>query len=437
MLYLHQIKNKLIELFEELQSQGRFARPPIYVIRLNSPVHRVKIMSLAAEIARGKGMKVHEFRFTSREPLIEQLERESGNPKMLNPELFLINSFDENVRDEQTEIRVSLLFESFIQDTARIPAPLMIWMPAFIVDILYRRAPFFWKVIGGKVTDFNDQNDVERIFETKRELVGERESRARRITALEVQLEEAREKIGVVPTETISLMKVLSQNYFEDRQYEKAFEIYNEILGYYTAINDKIEKATTLYQIGLILQIWGCYDQSVHSYRESLQLFSETGNKPARADVTQQIARLYQELGEFDLSIEYYTIAITEQQGLGKIERAANALLRLGSVYEEVGIFNKAVEKYRESFELGKQHTNYRRMAIALLFTARIYEEKTLYKEAIKYFFAARSLFEKLGLQHKEYVESSLETIEKLLGKETYERYAEEARKNAGKKTDT
>lgn len=428
-------KEKTKELLESVRADLVSRRYEVRLVKINSPVTRLKLIAQFAQLAEAEQVRVRELYLSPRLAVMPQLEREIQRAKE-KVDVICVNGFDTAGQELPSVDHIIVLLDQFAKDVVRLPVPVIFWLPNFIVDLAYGKIPTFWKLVASNLFDFHlDQHLFE--LEAEQAVSGFQETldaRKKRILRLEEQVAEIRELAGRTLPEHAPILLVLAHSYFDDKQYEKAYEAYTEVLAHLEPTTNAVSRATVLHSIGRIYHIWGVYDKALNHYRESLAVRRKLSDTEGMAHTMHQLGMLYQDLGEFDKAIDFFNQSIEQYRLLESTSGIADNLLHLGMIHEEVGLHSKAVEKYREAFELYRKKNQSRNMGIALFYTGRIYYERDLPKEAIKFFITAKAIFESIHSDYHNIVGHYLKNISQLIGEEDYERLCEEARRPALKK---
>ena len=248
----YQFKHQLSELISDLRADVRSQKPQLRVIRINSPVFRIKLIGKLTQLSEAKGMVVLETYFSTHVNLIHQLENEMSRAKK-KIDAVVVNSFGEEVKDLTNEEQVAMLLDTLGREIVKIPVSVIICLPTFILDIAYRRSPNFWRAVSGKIVEFKPHGDLPKELEYNADQIDFSANSKKRIEILETKLAELRETADVLPTELIPALIELGKTYFDDHQYEKSFEAYNETLQYQTESSNPLGYAQVMYTLGMIL----------------------------------------------------------------------------------------------------------------------------------------------------------------------------------------
>lgn len=428
-------KEKTQELLESVRADLVSRRYEVRLVKINSPVTRLKLIAQFAQLAELQQVRVRELYLSPRLAVMPQLEREIQRAKE-KVDVICVNGFDTVGQESPSADHIIMLLDQFAKDVVRLPVPVIFWLPNFIVDLAYGKVPTFWRLVSSNVFDFHLEQSLFEL-EAERATSGFQETsdaRKKRIARLEEQVLEIRELAGRTSPEHAPILLVLAHSYFDDKQYEKAYEVYTEVLTHLEHTSNAASRATVLHSIACIYHIWGVYDKALNHYRESLSIRRKLGDTEGMAQTMHRLGMLYQDLGEFDKAIDFFNQSIEQFRMLDGMSGIADNLLHLGMIHEEVGLHAKAVEKYREAFELYRKKNQSRNMGIALFYTGRIYYERELPKEALKFFITAKAIFESIYSDYHHIVAQYLENIKRNIGEEDYERLYEEARRPALKK---
>lgn len=428
-------KEKTLELLESVRADLALRRYEVRLVKINSPVTRLKLIAQFAQLAEAEQVRVRELYLSPRLAIMPQLERELQRAKE-KVDVICVNGFDTVGQESPSVDHIIMLLDQFAKDVIRLPVPVVFWLPNFIVDLAYDKIPTFWKLVSSNLFAFRLEQHLFEL-EAGRAASGIQETadvRKKRIARLEEQVEEIRELAGRTSPEHAPILLVLAHSYFDDKQYEKAYEVYTEVLAHLEHTTNAASRATVLHSIGSIYHIWGVYDKALNHYRESLAVRRKLADTEGMAQTMHQLGMLYQDLGEFDKAIDFFNQSTEQCKVLESTSGIADNLLHLGMIHEEVGLHSKAVEKYREAFEVYRKKNQSRNMAIALFYTGRIYFERDLPKEAVKFFITAKAIFESIHSDYYHVVAQYLENIKQSIGEEEYERLYEDARRPALKK---
>ncbi|WP_204153422.1 tetratricopeptide repeat protein [Leptolyngbya sp. CCY15150] len=146
--------------------------------------------------------------------------------------------------------------------------------------------------------------------------------------------------------------------YRDSGDYPQALSSYEEALELRRGIGDASGEATTLNNIGELHVSRGEYAQALEHYQAALEIFERENNTQGIAATYHNLGALHDELNQNTLALDFYDQAlilrrrIDNQQGLGQ------TLNNIGLVLEEEGDFAQALDMYQQSLIASQQAEN-------------------------------------------------------------------------------
>ncbi|KJJ69605.1 MULTISPECIES: tetratricopeptide repeat protein [Clostridia] len=149
------------------------------------------------------------------------------------------------------------------------------------------------------------------------------------------------------------------EQYYQDGDYEKAAEYYQEAVDRIFAQGGRFkpENGPLYYRLGVIYYELGSYEQAIKYLNECADVDQRTSNTEELAWDYFVIGRVYREAGDCGASIDYY------QKGLKAIKKVsgkhsgdtAEFLIGLGDSYKKNDEYDKALDSYLQALELYKE----------------------------------------------------------------------------------
>ena len=115
-------------------------------------------------------------------------------------------------------------------------------------------------------------------------------------------------------------------------------------------------EASTVANIGAILDEQGSYDSALVFFRQSLTMFSALKADAKTASGMNSIGACLFHLGQFDSALYYIHTARSMNQRLERPEGLASSLLTLGNVHDSLGRRDSALYYYRLAYRLTMQY---------------------------------------------------------------------------------
>jgi CHAT domain-containing protein len=217
---------------------------------------------------------------------------------------------------------------------------------------------------------------------------------------------ELRIEIASVATEQDSQWIKAQQAYAEGRRLRaqqsenaqtQAIPHFEEALGYWRALGDKLMAAHALYYIAEGHWRLGRLQQSLSYFGQAREQALEAGEQREVATAETFIADLHISLGEPRKSIEYYDRAILQWRFLKDIYSEARTLNKLSLAYTMLGDTRKALEGYGQALEVWRNLDNRQQMAGALNGIGGVYETLGEWQKALEHYDRALALYQSTG----------------------------------------
>jgi len=161
----------------------------------------------------------------------------------------------------------------------------------------------------------------------------------------------------------------------EQVEFEKALENYWKSEQYYRK-NNSPELFLVIYNIGLLMQDLGEYEQACHEYHKALKIAQNQLHHRATTEACYSLGRCWQDSGKADSAIYYFNKTIETAQQFDFEELESWALRGRAECYTQLGRFVEATDDYDSAFILSEK-LNIKNQEKARLFTQRYmqYEE--------------------------------------------------------------
>ncbi len=149
-------------------------------------------------------------------------------------------------------------------------------------------------------------------------------------------------------------------------EYEKAREIYLQVLEIYKRLNEELNVAVALHQLGMIAQDQGDYETARQRYAESLEIKKKLGNQSGIAITLHQLGMIAQKQGDYETARARYAESLEIAKKLGDQSGIAQTLHQLGRLAQIAGDYETARKRYVESLEIKRKLGNQSGIAITL-----------------------------------------------------------------------
>ena len=176
--------------------------------------------------------------------------------------------------------------------------------------------------------------------------------------------------------------------------YQKAFEIYDNVYQYLNEPHFEKEKSVVYNGIGIIQLKTGDYQDALNNFLISLEIEKKIGNKFEILTRYNNIGLVYSYLKNFEPALKYFRICIEEHKKSGRWRDVANILNSVGMCYEEMNVPDSSIHYYLESIELSEQY-DYKELNLkSTLWISKIYHNIGKYDSAYIFLRKYHELFE-------------------------------------------
>jgi CHAT domain-containing protein/Tfp pilus assembly protein PilF len=179
----------------------------------------------------------------------------------------------------------------------------------------------------------------------------------------------------------------------------QAIRRFEEALGHWRALGDKLMAAHALYYIAEGYRRLGRMQQSLSCYGQARQLALEAGESREVTMAETYIANLHSLLGEPRKSIEYYDRALTWWRSLNDTYLETRTIYELGYAYAMLGEAQKALENYEKALRVWLKLDNRQWMAATLNSMGGGYEVLGAWQKALEHYSRALELYQAGGDQ--------------------------------------
>ncbi|MGV0028045.1 tetratricopeptide repeat protein [Phormidesmis priestleyi] len=184
----------------------------------------------------------------------------------------------------------------------------------------------------------------------------------------------------------------LGNLYFElQNNVRSAADCYEEALGIYREVGDRLGEANTLQAIADVLQFKKRSDEALENYEAAIGIYREVGARLGEANTLQAIADVLQFKKRSDEALENYEAAIGIYREVGDRLGEANALQAIGDLQSD---FNVAIQQFFQPAlkiyeQIGDQYSQGRILADSIAPTylklGQPYQAKVSYQKALEF----------------------------------------------------
>ena len=180
----------------------------------------------------------------------------------------------------------------------------------------------------------------------------------------------------------------------ELKQYEQARKYYQKALEIKNECDDSFSPAATYHQLGRIAQELREYEQAREYYLQALDFFIKNDDRFSQAGSYHQLGRVAQELREYEQAQEYYLQALAIYDQYNNRFFQAVVYHQLGVVFQELGEYEQARNCYLQALEIYINYGDHYEQAKTYHQLGRIEEQFRQFQQARKYYLQTLDLYD-------------------------------------------
>ena len=234
-----------------------------------------------------------------------------------------------------------------------------------------------------------------------------------RLVELEASLDNLQEHIQQQRLGPLLIAAVLywrGQARFRGYRNDEALENYEQAIGLFRDVGDRLGEANTLKAIGDVLQFLDRRDEALENYEQAIGLFRDVGSRLGEANTLKAIGDVLQFLKRNDEALENYEQAIGLFRDVGDRLGEANTLLGLGDLRDHK---EEALELYWAAQQLydqiGHQYSQARNLRWFIAEAQAALGQVSAAQSSLQ---VAAEMFNRIGLDN--YRDEALRRIEAL-----------------------
>lgn len=327
----------------------------------------------------------------------------------------------------------------------RVPCPLVLWVPEYVLTAIAQGAPDFFSIRSSVYFFAAQSTEIARLSRSlsarefwEVENLSQREKQDR-ITAIERLLadyeflpDEQRDhqtelrlldQLGALfyvqgeydtalrhYQQALTLAKRLGDQaseidplyniariYEERGEYEAALSLYEQMHRIAQEIADPDGIASALQSIGTIFHARREYDAALVQYTQALQIREQLGDRKGVASLLHGLGNLYSLRGEYDAALAQYTQALKIRKQLGDRKGEASLLHALGNLHDLQGEYDAALAPYMQSLKIREELSDHQGMASLLYDIGNLHYQRGEYAAAVKQYVQSLRISEDLG----------------------------------------
>ncbi len=173
---------------------------------------------------------------------------------------------------------------------------------------------------------------------------------------------------------------------FQQGNYTRALQLYQEALNVYRDISDREGEGETLHKIGATYYRLSLYDEAIDFYQQALTLRQTLSDRPGIGSTLNGIAVVYHERGDYDRALDYYQQALEIRRSLLDKPGELRTLNNIGLLYENRGEYASALDNYDRALALVRELELPREESALLNNLGGVYQQLGQYQKALDFY---------------------------------------------------
>ncbi|MDW3651780.1 MAG: tetratricopeptide repeat protein [Bacteroidia bacterium] len=182
---------------------------------------------------------------------------------------------------------------------------------------------------------------------------------------------------------------------FEDKareEYLKALAIYRS-----PEINDSVQQAVLLFNIGLGYKSSGDYDSTLIYLERARKIFERKGSPRQKGAIYDGLSGVYYEQGDYDACIENALLAVEIFEEAGENIRLADSQHKIGQASSAIGNYSEALKYFKTSRKIYRENHDKQYEAFALKDIGFTYDHMDMEDSALHYYELLYEIAEEVG----------------------------------------
>jgi len=171
----------------------------------------------------------------------------------------------------------------------------------------------------------------------------------------------------------------------QTRQFEAAFQSWQQALVIYREIKDRQGEGRVLNNLGLGYYLLSDYAKAVDYHQQSLAIAKDVKDQEGEGKALGNLGNVYYYLGDYTKAIDYHRQHWAIAKEIKDREGEWKALGNLGDDYQALGDYTKAIDYYQQSLAIIREVPNRPDESGALGRLGNVYENLGDYTKAIDY----------------------------------------------------
>ena len=155
--------------------------------------------------------------------------------------------------------------------------------------------------------------------------------------------------------------------------------------------------SSTLNLLGLILDLYGNYDQALFVYQKALSAFQEIGDKSGEGTTLNNISQIHDARGDYETALDYLERSLKIRQEIGDKSGEGTTLNNISGIYRARGDYETALDYLERSLKISQEIGDKSGEGTTLNNISGIYRARGDYEIALDYLERSLKISQEIG----------------------------------------
>jgi tetratricopeptide (TPR) repeat protein len=371
-----------------------------------NPTHRDRLIAAVQERLAGRSVQTLEVARPT-DNLYRYIQSTMASP---SPDALFVIGLETWIHAADDASRVPFILNLNAARThfaARMPCPLVLWVPSYVLVLIARGAPDFISVRSGTyffadVAAGSRDRDAPTVVDQSRvheHLRSTREERLREQESILAGYRSLPERdFGAESRLMLSIGTILESL----EKYAEAESMYTDALVASRTLGDLQAEAEALHDLGNVRRNQGRWSAAKEAYLESLKIRHTVGDSQGEESVRNNLGLIYLDEGRWTEAEAAFEQILSSRQAFGDRHGEGLTLNNLGLVYQHQGRWSEAEATYQRSLDVIRAFGDRGAEARVLNNLGIVYQNQDRWSDAESKYLQSLTIKRSLGDPHGE-----------------------------------
>ncbi|MCB2220801.1 MAG: tetratricopeptide repeat protein [Bacteroidetes bacterium] len=191
--------------------------------------------------------------------------------------------------------------------------------------------------------------------------------------------------------------------YYDQANYDKAFEYYQNSFSIYSELNNERGMAALYNNIGEIYRLSGKPEAAMNLYKKAQIINIHLNRRHHLAVNYNNIGNIYLALNNIDSASYYFELSLNIGESIDEPQLISSASISLGNLFLQKNQYAKALNYFNRGYEVASRQNNIINLRDAALGMSKIYEQKKNFEQAYNFHIQYKTLSDSItNVQNQE-----------------------------------